>query len=251
MTAIFEEFKPVLYTASLQLAVYADDLTLGVYSDPIEAVNFQLKFDTDIKRITGNQPDNWGQTLARTPMPKPTGVEFELSSMTRLAFAAALMGQDVTFSQSAAPSQTATVVLSRAGWTKIGDDEDAKNFKNVTITGKVEGVDFAVLPKSGMIKALNDATAGSQTVGYDLGATAGFTVDASTKLLYDFAVVGSLKNQAPGGGWGDVRIPKISVSASDVFKLIQTDHMTVKFTGELIKLPNDVLARVASELVYS
>jgi hypothetical protein len=234
------------YKGDLQIARYSG-ATLGGYSDVLNGLKVTIKADGDPKRITSNKIADFGQTQKLSFMPKPTEVEIEVSDPVRHIFAAALLGTDSAFSQSAAASQSVTVTLIEGQWVKLGK----YNVENVAITSKVLGTDFDVLPKLGMIKALNSGTAGSQTVTFDAGAVAGDKIAIGTRNVIDFAVLMLVENNADGLQ-GILEIPKISVTPAKAFELLGAkDYQSAAFKGEIISLTGQDPATFYPNLTFS
>lgn len=77
-------------------------------------------------------------------------LRIEVDTFGRENLALALAGEHGDFTQAELTAQAATVTLLHGQWVELG----AHNISAVTITDKVEGVDFIVKPEAGMIMAL-------------------------------------------------------------------------------------------------
>jgi hypothetical protein len=221
--------------------------TLGGFSGPLNGMKVSLKPDGDPKRIQSNMLADFGQSKKLSYMPKPTEAELELSDITRPVLAAALLGTDSAYSQDAETTQSATVTLIEGQYVKLPHI----NVSNVAISGKVEGTDYVVLEKLGMVKALDSATAGSKSVTYDAGAVAGDKIIGGTNNVVDFSIEMLVENNSDGKQ-GILRIPKISVTPAKAMELLGAkDYQTLAFKGEVISLPGQELFTFMPNLAFS
>ena len=234
------------YKGDLQIARYSGD-TLGAYSKVLNGLKLTIKADGDPKRITSNNIADFGQTKKLSYMPKPTEVDIEISDPVRTIFAAALLGTDTSFTQSASTGSTANLTLVLDMWVPIGK----YNVSSVAISGKVLDTDFRVLPKLGLIMALNSGCAGAQTVTYSAGAVAGDKIAVGTSNVIDFAVLMLVENNSDSLQ-GILEIPKVSVTPAKAFELLGAkDYQSAAFKGEIISLPGKEPATFIQNVLWS
>lgn len=243
-----DPISPVWFSGDLQIARYTGSV-MGGYSDIINGIKLTIKVDGDAKRIPSNLTDSFGQTHFLDYMPKPTEIDFELSKMTRRLLADQLLGTHSAFTQSSGTSQTASPTLIQDEWVPIAPG--VINVSSVAITGKTAGTDFDVLPKQGLIKALNSGTAGAQTVTYNKGAVTGGKIIAGTEKAISFGILMWAENTSTGEQ-GLLKVPKVTVLPSKAMEFLGAkDYTTAPFKGDVIALPGQSLFEFYAGLALS
>jgi hypothetical protein len=222
-----------------QFAVYSTETALGNWSDEINAIDFNVNASSDEKREISMAADDNLQTKRSLFVQKPTEIEISLSEVNRTLVAAALHGSASSLTRASATGETATMILVLGEWVQIVDanGKPVRHVDTAAITDKVEGTDFLTNEELGQIKALTAGGAGSKTVTYNLKAFTGYKYGVATQSAISFSVQMRLKDHATEVYYL-VTIPKITVQASEAFKLINMDRQDIKFKGTVIKMPN-------------
>ena len=144
--------------------------------------------------------------------------------------ALALGGEDAAYTQAELTAQEITLTLPHGKWVETG----YHNISAVTITDKVEGVDFLVKPQAGMIMALatgSIADGAETTMTLNAAAIAGY--DIAGGKLADVIVAFKLDGLNKRTGESVITdVFRVSISASDAFNLITSDFNTLKLSGK-------------------
>lgn len=227
----------IWFKGNLQVAILAPGTTTVNFnnlalSDALNGTKVTVKPDGDKKTRISNMIEDFGQTREIRYQPKPTEIEFAFDEPTKELIAAALLGTSSTFSQSAVASGTVTRTLVLGKWTTL----DAINLDTVTISGKTEGVDFAVNRTLGQIKPLKSEMAVEQTITRTAKEVSGDKIIGATESVIDMALLMHVQNNSDGRS-GILQIPKVSVIPSKVFEFLGAkDFQEVAFKGDIVSI---------------
>lgn len=236
----------IFYSGNVFLARYVNNV-LGNYIGPINTSMLSLKADGDAKRRKSSQIGKLGQNQELKYMPKPTAVEFTCDEQSRDLIAGALLGTASTYSQANASDQTVTKTLVLGEWVELG----VMNIGSVAIPSCTVGVDFEVLQNLGMVKALTSNAAGSKTITFDRGAIAGDKIAVATQNVVEYAIKAEVQNISDGQH-GVLIVPKASMTPGAAMTFVgATDFQDLKFSGEIVVLPNQDPATFYPALTFT
>lgn len=212
---------------------YVGDIFIGLYDDD---GNFTGFFDQTINTTTlsftapevetvtriSKKRENPGQVLDQ--FDETTGestVTLTTNEAVPEIMAMALLGDEVTVDIAAGTASAESVTVYHDKWVKL--DNVNVTAGTVTIDTLVEGTDFEVDERKGMIKALSgggmtDATA--YDVGYDYTAITGYEVDGHTKQNVRCRIFGDMEDQATKKR-GELEVFDARLRPSDAINFIQ------------------------------
>lgn len=195
-----------------------------------------LKNTTIVRESFGR--DNPGVALSTVGDPKPTAIDFELDDLFRPEAAVlAHHAETEAINQASATATTITgLVMVLDAYVEI--DAGVTQVSTVTITGKVEGVDFVVNAERGWIKALNSGTAGAQNVTYNNAAVTGTKFFANRKTQIQGILEIDGRNRDGNKLFYFVAPDAIVVSTAAV-DMVAKAFQKATFTGYLNALPGE------------
>jgi len=164
-------------------AVLDDD---GAYTSLLDfgnCVKFEPKADSEVKQRMSKRRDTYGQVLDTVAVGKPHTLDIELDSLTaahKQNLALAFLGNMVTLNEASGTVVAEAVTVVYDQWVELAN----RSVSAVVITGSVEGTDFEVNPRLGMLlaKSTGNLVDGSaQTVDYSHTGVTGTRIEAAAK----------------------------------------------------------------------
>ena len=238
----------VLLSGWVFIALYGAGNTEGVLQGPIEVEKFTITPASDTKERISRAPGSYGQVKASVQLPKPTELAITFGDVSRATLAMALLGEQVVNTQAAGTVNNQNLDVTAKGvWFPLGK----KSVSAVVVTNDhddvtyVEGVDYEVNKRLGLIKILPESTISVSSgdthvvlhIDYAYAAIDGVTINGGVvnqvkaKLIFDgvnlvddtpMSVEVDLAVLAPSGGWD----------------VMTADFGNVPLQGKIVTLPN-------------
>lgn len=203
-----------------------------------DCTEFTPKPDADRKERTAHGRSNYGQVLASVTLPKPMTATIKFGQIDQALFAAAFFGTNTDLTQASGTvivAENLTTIADR--FVEIGkymvSDVVVKDPTDTTTY--VEGTDYTVNPRLGMLCALSSGAIPSGEVvkiTYSHAAVAGTSMAAMTKSNVRIRVKLDGQNFADGRNFiSDIYQMRLSPTSN--FSLIGEDFVDVTFEGTL------------------
>ena len=224
----------------------AADAYVDVLTDTGESTGLELKGncsefspkpDSEVKEQTATGRSNYGQVLASVTLPKPMTATVTFNQIDAQLFAAAFFGtnSELTQSEDALSAENVTTIADK--FVEVGK----YMISNVVVTDPtevttyVEGTDYEINTRLGMIKALST---GSITDGEivkfscDYAAISGSQMKAMTKSNVRIRVKLDGQNFADGRNFIS-EIYQMRLSPTSSFSFVGEEFVEVTFEGSL------------------
>lgn len=236
--AIIETFipqlgVPLLFSGGAWADIFSGGAATGVWAEIGNTTQFGLANEgAETLKIPGRDITNFRQTKHSIALSGNFVLTIGVNDLSDTGLAMALLSTGKSaLTQAAATAASASLTLVKDKWVKIAANKWLVD--NVTISGKTEGVDFQVHYGNGAIMALNTATAGAQTVAYDL-----IEIDAGSVIVAGSnpsGIVCSLKfpcRRLDTNTNAELYIPQINLLPNGTINLASDAEQEVTFTGE-------------------
>lgn len=226
-----------LFLAGDTMLAFYSGSTPGPYTDPINCSELVLSQPAaDVKSRQSFGKSNYGTVLGSVSLPKAEELALKYDEASANLFALALRGTASTFTQSSASAQAFTITAKLGYWVKLPFWPITSG--TVAISGKIEGVDFAVNHDAGLIKAL---VGGSIADGASVSGTATKAAASGSKI--SGGIVSSVTcailldgiNKDTGNRCR-LEIDKATLAAEGDRNLIAAEYLATSLKGTIIQL---------------
>lgn len=218
-------------------ALLGADGSFTGYLDPINVTKLVItQPDPDKVERPSNMEATLGQALGTVYYPKSPELEFDTDNADRDILAMMFYGTAVALSQAAVSNAAFSGIVARLGkWVPLPN----KNLSAIAVTGKTEGVDYAVDYAGGMIKTLSGGTiADGATIAGTLSANAitGFRVKGLTNTSQRLRLLLKGTNK-DNGKKCRLEIDDVTIAPSGGVDLMGRKYVTATFKGTMVTLP--------------
>lgn len=193
--------------------------------------------ETEVKEMTGNAPNNFGQVIASVTIPKPMKATIKFNQLDQDLFAAAFLGTTTALSQTAGSVIDQEIVATPGKFVELGkylvNDVVVKSEDGGTTYA--ENTDYAINPRLGMIAVVADgaiAAGATLKVSYSHDKLSGSRMAAMTKSNVRIRIKLDGQNFADGRRFVS-EVYRMRLSPSSNFSLIGTEFAEVSFEGTL------------------
>lgn len=207
---------------------------------PIGGTKLSIKANSDIKKRFGKGRENHGLLTGSIAVTKPSQIKLDFNEVDPQLLAMLFLGISTPLNQSGGTVTGEAIVLVKDEWVKTAK----RNISLSTITGQVLGTDFVQHSRMGAIKALTTGAVGAQTLAYSYGAMTGTRIAVGVNSKIDVELIFDGQNLEDLSETY-IRIPKITLTPDTEIDLLAGDYVDGKFSGEAIKLPDEV-----GEIIY-
>lgn len=154
------------------------------------ATKFEIKSESDIKEQTSKGRDTYGQVIATANLPKPSTIKITLNQLDPETMAMAFLGDKAALSVAGGSVADEAVTAKLDKWVDLAKrniDDESVVVQDVTdTTTYVEGTDYEINYRLGMIKALSTGDISDGDVlhaDYDHSAETGSEIEGATQPL--------------------------------------------------------------------
>lgn len=176
----------------------------------------------------------YGQVIEEVILPGTTSLSMKGDGFDRDALAMLFMGDSTDKVVVAGSVAAESKDLIENKWVRLNNRNITTG--TVVITGKVEGTDFKVDYKSGLILALNSGMAVTQSIAYDHGGYTGFEIKGNTRnnIHGELLLIG--KNMTDQHRV-DFNVLDVTLTPSGDYDFLSSDFAEMNLSGSM-KIPD-------------
>lgn len=218
------------------LRPFLADGTAGKLVDTGNTTKLTIKPNSDIKRQISKKRATYGNPLSQLALQQPAEIALTLETVNRTNLRYAFMGEDATYAQTAATVTNETAILRLDGWVQLANEELGPTVTvSIASAAKVEGVDFEVNRRLGMIRAIPGGSItdlASATVGYTALAFTGAAIRGNVNpSIRAFLLLDGLNKV--DDSVGILRVWEAVLTPTSEFDWFKDDFNTIDLAGTL------------------
>lgn len=221
--------------------IYLDRLTsagVGQGFVRVGAGKFEIKSDADIKEQVSRGKNTYGQVMATVAINKPATVTIQLTQVDRSALAIAFLGTDVTYNTTSGTVTDEVITALTDKYVRLAH----RNVSDVVVTNNtatityVNGVDYELVKRIGMIKALSTGAITNLQelkVDYSYNAEQGYKIQGATQPLVRMSVFFDGRNLVDGSNCF-VTVYEAQVAPDSGIDFLQNDFADITLKGKMV-----------------
>lgn len=154
-----QESRGLLVAGDLYMDRLSSDGTSNGYLPVSNATQMALQQNVEFQDLTSRRRGTYGQLLESVPIPQPGELNMTIDQINRGNLAIALLGDVEDIDQSSETFTDEPVTLKGYNWTEIGiTNLSAVDSVTFNTTDLVEGTDYEINHRLGLIRGLRDST---------------------------------------------------------------------------------------------
>lgn len=225
----------LIYEGNIHAQRYVGGVLQAKAVGPFEITALTITASNEVKERKSNLVGQSGKVRGSFARTNPTNLKISANATNSDLYALFLLGSTAALSVAGGTATGESVAtMEHDKWYKLAHD----NVSAVTVATKVEGTDFEVDGKLGLIRTLSTGTIANNatsSVNYTYSGITGTTIRVGTESKVDVKLIGRLVN-AETGAFAILEVPKVTLSPDGDISLIGDDYQSFGLTGSCVLL---------------